>query len=76
MDDDRLKQLIKTTVSETLIQLGVDGEHPLEVQKDMHYLRKMRTTSNGIIKKALWTLVGTGVSGVLLLVWQGLTAIL
>ncbi|WP_417681657.1 DUF6127 family protein [Roseibium sp.] len=43
---------------ETLRALGVDADHPLEAQKDMHFLRDLRKGTKSIRGKAINTIVG------------------
>ncbi|MCK7613587.1 hypothetical protein [Roseibium sediminicola] len=43
---------------EVLRALGVDIEHPLEAQKDMHFLRDLRKGTSSIKGKILNTVVG------------------
>ena len=43
---------------ETLRALGVDLEHPLEAQKDMHFLRDLRKGTSSVRGKVIHTVVG------------------
>ncbi|MHA7777421.1 hypothetical protein [Roseibium sp. M-1] len=43
---------------EVLRALGVDTEHPLEAQKDMHFLRDLRKGTSSVKGKIVNTIVG------------------
>jgi len=43
---------------EVLRALGVDIEHPLEAQKDMHFLRDLRNGTSSLKGKVINTIVG------------------
>lgn len=43
---------------EVLRALGIDTEHPLEAQKDMHFLRDLRKGTSSIKGKLINTIVG------------------
>jgi len=64
--DDELRNLAfksgkeggREAAREVLRALGVDTEHPLEAQKDMHFLRELRKGTSSVKSKVLNTLVG------------------
>ena len=64
MTDDDLEDLIKATVHNTLIQIGVDHEHPLEMQKDFQHLRDWRVSTDSVKRKSLLTFTGLLISGI------------
>ncbi|WP_156510661.1 hypothetical protein [Labrenzia sp. OB1] len=43
---------------EVLRALGVDTEHPLEAQKDMHFLRDLRKGTSSVKVKFINTVIG------------------
>jgi hypothetical protein len=51
-------QTVKTTVKETLRGLGVDVDHPLEVQNDLSALREWRVLWSASRKRAVIAVVG------------------
>lgn len=53
------KDEAKILVLETLISLGMDIEEPVELQKDMAYLRALRTGSEELKKKGVLLLFTT-----------------
>ena len=71
-----LKEVIRETVRETFTQLGIDGEHPLEMQRDFQYLRDLRTARTGMRKWITRSLIGLGVGGIGTLAWRVLTTFL
>lgn len=62
-------------VKTTLIALGIDADHPLEVQKDMQFSRNLRVLSEDAGRKTVITVIGVAVLGVLALIaksiWTG-----
>jgi len=73
LTDAELKDVVKTTVHETFITLGVDTKEPLEAQKDFQHLRDWRQTTEAVKKRGIGTLVVTIVAGVLSLAWVAFT---
>ena len=69
LTEAELKNVVKETVHETFITLGVDASDPLEMQKDFQHLREWRETSVAVKSKGLMTLVGIIVAGVAAFVW-------
>lgn len=74
--DDELRDVIRTTVRETLTSLGIDVTHPIETQADLAYLREFRTTTKAMLRKALLAAVGGLVTGGLACFWLGFKAFL
>lgn len=70
--DDEIRAIVKATVAETLVKLGVDIEDPLEVQADFRHLRSWRQSSDTIKRQGLVTAVGVLVIGVLGLIWAAI----
>lgn len=69
---DQTRDLIAESVRQTLIQLGVESENPLEMQKDFQHLRNWRRSGEEIKRKGLLVAVGTFVSGLAALIWLGI----
>jgi hypothetical protein len=71
---EELRALIKLTVAEALLQLGVDTSDPeqvLEFQRDLQHLRDWRISVNEVKSKGLMLVVGTVGAGVLGALWIG-----
>jgi hypothetical protein len=60
--EDELRSLAQKSgreaAREVLRALGVDTEHPLEAQKDMHFLRDLRKGTTSVKGKIINTVVG------------------
>lgn len=59
-------------VETTLIALGIDAKHPLEVQRDMQFARNLRTLSENAGRKTVMTTIGVAVLGILALIAKSL----
>ena len=70
--DDEIRAIVKATVEETLITLGVDITEPIEVQADFRHLRAWRQSSDTIKRQGLMTAVGVLVIGLLGLIWAAI----
>jgi hypothetical protein len=68
---EELKALMKETVEETFIMLGVKIDDPIEVQKDFQHLREWRLTTASIKAKAMIAAVGVVTTGALAAIWVG-----
>lgn len=58
LSEEQLRQVIRTTVHETCIMLGIDIENPLETQKDFQSLREWRELLTSIKNKGTLAAVG------------------
>lgn len=63
------RQLIKETVKETLLSLGLEVDDPIKVQRDFQHLREWRETTESIKSKGITTLVGIIITGTLGYLW-------
>lgn len=66
------RELIRETVKETLLTLGLDIDDPIKVQKDFQHLREWRETTETIKSHSLTTLVGIVAAGILGFIWIGI----
>ena len=64
-----LRTLMRDTVHETFLTLGVDASDPIEVQKDFQHLRDWRKTTEAVKRKGVVTIVGILAAGLAGLVW-------
>lgn len=67
----QLRALVKETVEETLLTLGVDVEDPLEMQKDFKMMRDLREGVSVIRRSTIKTIIGVVITGALGLLWLG-----
>ncbi len=67
--DDEIRAIVKATVEETLLALGIDTDEPLEAQKDFQHLRAWRTSSETVKRQGLVTAMGILITGLLGLIW-------
>ena len=76
IDKDDLRRLIRDTVKETLIVIGIDPNSPIEFQNDMRTLREWRLSSKIIRRGIIMGVIVTVASGTLAALWIGLKALL
>ena len=72
MNETDIKAIVKTSVHETLIALGVDVDDPMQVQRDFAALRSWRTSLETVRKQGLIAAVGILVAGFMGLLWVAL----
>lgn len=70
--DQEVRTIVRATVKETLLALGIDTDEPLEAQKDFQHLRAWRQSSDTVKSQGLVAAVGILVTGILGLVWIAL----
>jgi len=68
---EELRQLIRETVSETFLALGVDIKEPIEVQADFLFIHTCRKNLETIKNHAFYALVFILLSSMLGAVWYG-----
>jgi hypothetical protein len=76
MCEDEVRALVRSTVKETLTTLGVDEDDPLEVQRDLAWVRDVRKASASARAKAGTALIGLLVAAVAGACWLGFKTIL
>lgn len=67
--DESTKELIRETVQQTLLSLGLDMSDPIELQKDFAHLRNWRESTRQIKQNGFLALVGIVVTGSVGLFW-------
>lgn len=67
-----VSSLVAQAVRQTLIQLGVDAQNPLEMQRDFQYLRQWRKAQAELKTKGLLALLGIVLSGFIGLLLLGI----
>lgn len=67
-----IQDIVRLTVKNTLIQIGVDNENPLEMQKDHIYLREVRQASEMFKQKTKLSLIGVFIASLFTVLVMGL----
>lgn len=70
--DAEIRSIVKTTVRETLLAMGVDIEDPLEAQKDFQHLRAWRQSVETVKRQGLMTAAGVVALGIIGLIWAAI----
>lgn len=65
MLDEIAARAAHRAVEEMLIKLGIDVTSPIEVQRDMDFVRAVRTTGEAVRQKAFTTTVGVVITAIL-----------
>lgn len=73
---DEMDQVVQKSVRATLISLGVEFDEPIDMQKDMQYLRSLRVSTDSIKAKATLVMVGILVTGLVGALWIGIKELL
>lgn len=73
---DQLRELMRECVRETLTGLGMDDRDPIEVQRDLAWVRDMRRASASARAKAGAALIGLILTAAAGAVWVGIKAAL
>ncbi len=60
---DDMKKMVKETVHETLVSMGMDVDDPLEMQKDFQFNRRWRESSEKATSLTLKIILTTLVTG-------------
>lgn len=71
MTTQELRTLIADTVNTTLMQLGIEHDDPLEMQRDFQHLRDWRKSMERIKNRTVITAVGVVVMGLMAAFWIG-----
>lgn len=70
------RAIIRQTVHETLAELGVDHESPMDMQKDFAHLRDARVTMEQVRSKGILTIMGFLITGMIAAIWLGVKTFL
>lgn len=63
--DAEVRRIVRETVMETLLSLGVDHENPLEMQQDFQHLRDWRVATQSVKRKGVGVMVTVLVTGMI-----------
>lgn len=69
MTETQLREVIRETVKETLVQYGMETSDPTDVQKDLAFVRRCRTYSEQVGSKVVCVVVGMIVVGIAGGIW-------
>jgi len=73
MTEAETRRVVSEAVAETLLKLGIDTSDPVELQKDMAYLRSWRESIAQAKRHSIFTVVGVITLGVMGLIWMAVT---
>lgn len=76
LSKEELRELMKESVADALSHLGIDSMSPVEVQKDLQFLRELRLTSERVKNRTIVTLVGLLVAGLAAATWLGIKSLI
>ena len=74
--EQHLEKAIEKGVINALNSFGVDSKNMQEVQKDFHYLRKMRTRSEQTGNSLIKAIISIGIASGAVALWQGVKSTL
>ena len=69
MKKDQMHDIIRQSVLETLTSLGIDINNPLDVQKDLQYIRRMREGSDAVKGNVIKAIIATTIPTCIYVVW-------
>ncbi len=76
MSEQELEALLEKTVRRTLVSIGIDVDHPVEMQRDFNFVREWRSSVKAIRRNSILTAIGVVVTGSLGLLWLGINSFL
>lgn len=68
---DDLRELMHDAVVEGMSTLGIDARNPLDVQKDMQFVRELRLMSEKVKQKTYLTIVALIIGALAATIWLG-----
>lgn len=71
LTQEEARVLVRETVRETFLMLGLKVDDPIEVQKDFQHLRDWRETTDAIKTKGAVAATGIVVTGAVGALWLG-----
>ncbi len=71
MTKQEIRKIVSDTVRETLIELGIAHDDPLEMQRDFQHLREWRLATAMIRRKGILTVLGLIIAGAAAALWIG-----
>jgi hypothetical protein len=71
MTKQEIRKIVSDTVRETLIELGIAHDDPLEMQRDFQHLREWRLATAMIRRKGILAVLGLVIAGTAAAMWLG-----
>ena len=72
LEEQDIRRIVRDSVRETLVELGISHDDPIEMQKDFQHLREWRLATAMIRRKGLLTILGLAIAGMAAALWVGL----
>lgn len=72
VDREEMQQYVAEAVKQTLVQLGIATNDPIQMQRDMQHLRQWRNAVESIQQKGILTIITILVTGLLAALWIGI----
>ena len=76
LDREELRSLMHDAVVEGMSSLGIDARHPMDVQKDMQFVRELRLMSEKVKQKTYLTMVAVVVAALAGATWLGIKSLI
>lgn len=76
LSKDELRTLIRETVTETMVSLGIQAQNQTEMQRDFQFMRDLRTATTNMKRKASMVAITALITSLLTAVWLGIKTIL
>lgn len=76
LDREELRTLMHDAVVEGMSTLGIDARNPLDVQKDMQFVRELRLMSEKVKQKTYLTMAALVAAALVGAVWLGVKSVL
>lgn len=76
LDREELRSLMHDAVVDAMSTLGIDARNPMDVQKDMQFVRELRLMSEKVKQKTYLTMVAMVVAALIGAIWLGVKSLL
>lgn len=76
LDREELRQMMHDAVVEGMSTLGIDARNPMDVQKDMQFVRELRLMSEKVKQKTYLTMVAMVMAALAGAAWLGIKSLL
>jgi hypothetical protein len=76
LDEKACRDIVRQTVHETLLGIGFEMTEPHKLQADMHYLRKLRSGSEDMMRVVQRSAIALSCTTALYLLWDAVKTLL